>query len=97
VAITREEVESVAELAKLELTEDEIKLYGEQLNSILEYIDQLNEVDVSDIPPTASVLPLKNVMRDDTTHEGLPPEDVTANASDAEANQFRVRAVLDNS
>ena len=96
-AITRAEVEAVAELARLELSEDEIELYGEQLNAILGYIDQLSEVDTSDVPPTASVLPLKNVLRDDTTRAPLPPADVTANASDAEANQFRERAVLDNS
>jgi aspartyl-tRNA(Asn)/glutamyl-tRNA(Gln) amidotransferase subunit C len=96
VAITREEVEAVAELAKLELTEDEIEQYAHQLNDILQYVDQLNEVDTSDVPPTASVLPLKNVMRADAVRDPLPPEDVTANAAQAEGNQFRVSAVLDN-
>lgn len=95
-AITREEVEAVAELAKLELSEDEIEQYAHQLNDILQYVDQLNEVDTSDVPPTASVLPLKNVMRADAARDPLPPEDVTANAAQAEGNQFRVSAVLDN-
>jgi aspartyl-tRNA(Asn)/glutamyl-tRNA(Gln) amidotransferase subunit C len=96
-ALTREEVQAVAELAKLKLTEEEIALYAEQLNDILAYVDKLREVDISDVPPTASVLPLKNVLRADNPAEPLSSEDVTANASDAEGNQFRVSAVLDNS
>lgn len=95
-ALTREEVEAVAELAKLELTEDEIELYAHQLNDILQYVDQLNEVDTSDVPPTASVLPLKNVLRADTPKEPLSTDDVVANASEAEGSQFRVSAVLDS-
>lgn len=95
--ITRAEVEAVAELAKLELSEEELDLYATQLNDILGYIEKLNQLDTSDVPPTASVLPLQNVLRADETATPLPPEDVTANASDAEANQFRVSAVLDGS
>lgn len=96
-AITRSEVEAVAELAKLQVTDDQIAHYTEQLNRILEYVDKLNEVDTSDVPPTASVLPLTNVLRADTPGSTLPPEKVTRNAADAEANQFKVSAVLDNS
>lgn len=96
-AITRSEVEAVAELAKLQVTDDQIAHYTEQLNRILEYVEKLNEVDTSDVPPTASVLPLTNVLREDAPGPALPPEKVTANAADAEANQFRVSAVLDGS
>jgi len=97
VEITREQVEAVAELAKLELSDEEVALYTQQLSDILDYIDKLNEVDTSDVPPTNSVLPLKNVLRADTPAKPLSPEDVTANADDAQGNQFRVSAVLDNS
>lgn len=95
--ITRDEVVTVADLARLKLTEDEIVLYSNQLNSILEYIHKLNEVDTSNVPPTASVLPLKNVLRDDKVGPTLTPDQVVANAADAEDNQFKVSAVLDNS
>jgi aspartyl-tRNA(Asn)/glutamyl-tRNA(Gln) amidotransferase subunit C len=97
VALTREEVEAVAELAKLQLSPEEIERYGEQLNGILDYVEKLNEVDTSNIPPTASVLPIRNVLREDTVGDALPSEKVIANATDAEANQFKVSAVLDNS
>lgn len=96
-ALTREEIEAVAELAKLQLSADEIEQYGEQLNDILKYVEKLNEVDTSDVPPTASVLPIQNVLRQDEVGDALPSEKVIANAADAEANQFKVSAVLDNS
>lgn len=94
--ITREEVQAVAELAKLQLSEDEIDRYTEQLSSILDYIQKLDEVDTSAVPPTASVLPVTNVLREDAVGATLLPDEVVANASDAEDNQFRVSAVLDN-
>jgi aspartyl-tRNA(Asn)/glutamyl-tRNA(Gln) amidotransferase subunit C len=97
VKLTQQEVEAVAELAKLELTADEITLYTEQLSAILDYIDKLNEVDTSNIPPTASVLPIQNVLRPDKAGATLSPQDVVANASDAQDNQFKVSAVLDQS
>lgn len=95
--ITREQAEAVAELAKLQLTPEEMENYTGQLNNILAYVEKLNEVDTSDVPPTASVLPIKNVLREDVPGDTLPPEKVTRNAADAEANQFKVSAVLDNS
>lgn len=93
--LSREEVRNIAELAKLELTEEEVTLYAGQLSNILGYFQRLQELDTSHIPPTASVLPLKNVLRPDIPAQPLPPEQVIANAPDAEDNQFRVSAVLD--
>lgn len=95
--ITRAEVEAVAELAKLQLSESEIEMYVEQLTDILSYIEKLNEVDTSNVPPTASVLPIQNVLRADTPAAPLPIDEVTRNAADAEDHQFKVSAVLDNS
>ena len=95
--LTQEEVEAVAELAKLDLSPEEVALYTDQLSAILDYIDKLSEVDISDIPPTASVLPIQNVLREDRVGATLTPDEVVANASDAEDNQFKVSAVLDNS
>lgn len=63
--LSREEVEHIAELARLKLTDQEKETYGEQLSSILEYIDKLHKVDTSQVDPKAYVLDVKNVTRDD--------------------------------
>lgn len=94
--IDRETVEHIAELAKLKLTEDEINLYAEQLSSILEHVESLQEVDTSAIPPTASVLPLHTVLRSDEARPSLPRDEALANAADQTDGQFRVDAILDN-
>lgn len=94
-SLSREQVEHIAELAKLKLTDEEIERYGEQLSAILDYFKTLEELDTEAIPPTASVLPLKNVMREDIAHQTLTRDDILANAPDTEAGQFRVKAILD--
>jgi len=94
VALSHEEVRKIAELAKLELTDDEVALYAGQLSNVLEYFQRLQQVDTSQIPPTASVLPLKNIFRQDVAAEPLSPEEVVANAAAAQDNQFRVNAVF---
>jgi aspartyl-tRNA(Asn)/glutamyl-tRNA(Gln) amidotransferase subunit C len=93
--LSYDSVRVIAELAKLELTEEEVALYTGQLSNILQYFERLQEVDTSHIEATASVLPLKNVLRPDIASEPLPPEKVIANAADAQDNQFRVSAVLE--
>lgn len=95
--ISRAQVEHIAELAKLDLTDTEIERYADQLSAILEYVGQLNELDTNAIPPTASVLPLHNVLRPDVVQPSLPTGDALANAPDAAEDQFRVSAVLDDS
>ncbi|MBN2470350.1 MAG: Asp-tRNA(Asn)/Glu-tRNA(Gln) amidotransferase subunit GatC [Anaerolineae bacterium] len=95
--ISREQVDHIAELARLALTEAERALYAEQLSDILAYVEQLSEVDTSAIPPTASVLPLRSVLRADGVQPSLPTEEALANAPDAADQQFRVSAVLDES
>jgi aspartyl-tRNA(Asn)/glutamyl-tRNA(Gln) amidotransferase subunit C len=94
-ALTREIVENIAELAKLDLTDAEIELYREQLSAILDYADMLNALDTDDIPPTASVLPIVNAMREDIAQPGLTPHQALANAPAKAAQQFVVDAVLD--
>jgi aspartyl-tRNA(Asn)/glutamyl-tRNA(Gln) amidotransferase subunit C len=92
--LTAEQVEHIAELAKLRLTEAEKEDYREQLSAILEYADMIQRLDTSAIPPTASVLPLQNVMRDDEVVPSYPQADILANAPDAQDGCFRVRAIL---
>jgi aspartyl-tRNA(Asn)/glutamyl-tRNA(Gln) amidotransferase subunit C len=94
VNIDRAMVEHIAELAKLQLTDDEIALYAAQLSDILSYAERLQDVDTDAIPPTASVLPLRNRLRPDAARPSLDRESALANAADAADGQFRVEAVL---
>jgi aspartyl-tRNA(Asn)/glutamyl-tRNA(Gln) amidotransferase subunit C len=94
VELSYEEVRKIAELAKLDLTDEEVKLYAGQLSHVLEYFKRLQELDTTRIPPTASVLPLTNVMRADEALPALAPDDVIANAPDSDNYQFRVNAVF---
>ena len=93
-ALTIEEVQHVAHLAHLRLSDDELaKLQGE-LSHILGYIDMLSEVDVSDVAPTAQVTDLANVMREDDVRPSLPRDDVLANAPDQRDGMFRVKEIF---
>lgn len=94
--LSHENVSAIAELAKLELTDEEVAEYATQLNDILHYFEHLQQIDTSHIAPTASVLPLQNVMRPDMAGKPLSPAEVVANAPDSEENQFRVSAVLED-
>ncbi|MBW4439358.1 MAG: Asp-tRNA(Asn)/Glu-tRNA(Gln) amidotransferase subunit GatC [Pleurocapsa minor GSE-CHR-MK-17-07R] len=94
--LSREEVRKIAELAKLDLTEDEVDLYAGQLSHVLGYFRKLQEIDTSAIAPTASVLPLKNVFRDDVPQPALTPKQVTANAPQSLGDQFLVNDVFED-
>jgi len=89
------QVEHVAKLAQLALSDEEKELYREQLSSILEYAERLQEVDTGDIPPTATVLPLENVMRDDQIRPSLSRKDALVNAPAVSDNCFQVPVVLE--
>ena len=93
--LSMDEVRHVAELAKLELSDEEINQYAMQLSAILDYAEQIQGVDTSSVPPTPYVLPLYNVMRDDNLGICLPNEAAVANAADAKDGYFRVRAVFE--
>ncbi len=93
--LSREEVEHIAGLARLALSDEEVALYQEQLSTILEYFERLQELDTKTIPPTASVLPLRSVMRADEPRPPLPREDILANAPAADEGCFKVPAVLE--
>jgi aspartyl-tRNA(Asn)/glutamyl-tRNA(Gln) amidotransferase subunit C len=93
--LTREQVIAIADLARLELTEQEIETFAGQLSAVLDYAAKLDQLDTEHIPPTASVLPLESVMRDDVVRPSLPRDQVIANAPDAIEGQFRVDAILD--
>lgn len=73
-SIQMKDVEHVAKLARLHLTDEEREMFTEQLNAILQYAEKLNELDTEQIEPTTHVLHLSNVMREDVVKESLPPE-----------------------
>jgi aspartyl-tRNA(Asn)/glutamyl-tRNA(Gln) amidotransferase subunit C len=93
--LTLKEVEHIANLARLELTDEEKARFREQLSAILDYFAQLRELDTSGIPPTSSVLPPRSALRDDEPRPGLSLEELLRNAPDTEAGQFRVPPVLE--
>ena len=95
-ALTRVKVQHIAELAKLKLTEEEIDRMTVQLSAILDHAARLQELDTDAISPTASVVPLHNVLREDQVAPSLPLTAVLANAPDKddESQFFRVRAIL---
>lgn len=93
--LTLEEVEHIANLARLELSAEEKARYREQLSAILDYIQQLQELDTSGIPPTSSVLPPRSVLREDAPRPGLASQELLRNAPQVEAGQFRVPPILD--
>lgn len=94
-AISRQEVEYVARLARLNLSEDEAEKYTKQLNAILEFAGKLNELDTSNIEPTSHVLDVYNVMRDDEVRPSVEQEQALLNAPDEEDGQFKVPAVME--
>jgi aspartyl-tRNA(Asn)/glutamyl-tRNA(Gln) amidotransferase subunit C len=94
-AISLQEVETIAELAKLTFTDQEKAILREQLSAILDYAAMLQQVDTSGIPPMTSAIPLDNVMRSDEVALSLDTEDALYNAPEAETNSFKVRAVLE--
>lgn len=94
-SLSREEVEHIAHLARLELTEEEKERYRQQLSAILEYAARLQALDTRGIPPTASVLPPRSVLRPDEPRPGLTREALLRNAPQVEDGQFRVPPVLE--
>ncbi len=91
--LTLQEVEHIASLARLRLTEEEKARYREQLSAILDYMAKLKELDTAHIEPTATVLPLRTVLRPDAVRPSLLPEEWQANAPEAEGQMFRVPPV----
>ncbi|WP_309492091.1 Asp-tRNA(Asn)/Glu-tRNA(Gln) amidotransferase subunit GatC [Candidatus Hecatella orcuttiae] len=92
--ISKEEVEHVAWLARLELSEEEKELYTQQFNDILDYFQKLNELDTEGVPPTLHVLELVNVFRKDEVKPSLPPEEALANAPRKRGRFFEAPRIL---
>ena len=93
--ITRREVEHVARLARLGLSEEEIERMRAQLDAILNYVDKLNELGTRDVPPTSHAIPMTNVFREDAVRPCLSQEEALANAPDRAEAFFRVPRILE--
>jgi aspartyl-tRNA(Asn)/glutamyl-tRNA(Gln) amidotransferase subunit C len=93
--ITKQEVEHVAALARLELSEKEKESLTSQLSDILTYVEQLSKLDTSGVEPTAHVLDIKNVMRDDVPEESLSQERALGNAPEKAAGHYRVPKIIE--
>jgi aspartyl-tRNA(Asn)/glutamyl-tRNA(Gln) amidotransferase subunit C len=95
--LTKEQIEHIAKLARLELTDEELKKFGGQLSAVLGYIDQLREVDTKGVLPTAQVTGLTNVLREDVVKDWDIAERQAAieEAPSVEKSQIKVKRILD--
>lgn len=94
--ISREEVERVAKLARLEISEAEKDAFSKQLSAILTYVEQLKRLDTAGVEPTATVLAQTNVFRDDVVCPSLPPDAALANAPEPADGFFSVPRILED-
>lgn len=88
-------VRYVARLARIKLSEKEVKLFAQQLDQILAYVDKLKKLDVKDVPPTSHVMVLKNVFREDKTKPSLTKEEVLKNAPQKKNDFFKVPRIIE--
>jgi aspartyl-tRNA(Asn)/glutamyl-tRNA(Gln) amidotransferase subunit C len=94
--IEKKDVEHVARLARLALTDAELEKMREQLNGILAYIEKLNALDTQNVEPTSHAVPMVNVMRDDEERPCLPRDEALANAPDRAGDFFRVPRIIED-
>lgn len=92
--ISKKDVDHVALLGRLELTEQERDMYTKQLNDILEHFQSLERLDTENVPPTAHVLPLKNIFREDWVGQHISREDALSNCPDRDENFFKVPRIV---
>lgn len=93
--LTKEEVKHVANLARLAITEEEAEKFAEQLGKITDFVEQLNELDTTNVEPTSHVFPIANVLREDVAKPGLDREKVMLNVKEQEAGQIKVPSIME--
>jgi len=93
--LTREQVEHVARLARLELTDEEKDLFTGQLDGILAYVDKLSELDTGSVQPTSHAVPMENAFREDVEAPSIGVDNALANAPDRSESFFRVPKVIE--
>ncbi len=90
------DVAYVADLARIELTDEEVAAYSQELNQVLDYMQKLKEIDVSAVEPTAHASAGGESLREDQCHEPLDREEVVANFPDTDANCVRVPPIIED-
>jgi len=93
--IDRKEVKHVAQLARLQFDEAQLEMFVHQLNTILEYFDQLQEIDTSEIEPTSHAVEMNNIFRDDAVEDFSDKDLILANAPSKEKGCFKVPKVIE--
>ena len=94
-AINRDTIRYVADLARIGLSEKELDDFTGQVDRILEYVHKLKKLDVKDLGPTSHVLEMKNIYREDEVRDSLPVEDVLKNAPLRQSNMFKVKKIIE--
>ncbi len=94
--LSLQDVEKIASLARLQLSQEEKETYQQQLSAILDFAARLNQLELDNVPPTTSAVPLQNVMREDVVEPSLPLEDVLLNAPEHLLSQFVIQAVFED-
>jgi len=92
--ITKEEVEHVGWLARIEIHESEAQAYAEKLNAVLDYFSQLDEVDTENVPPTYHVADIMNVFREDVVKSSMPQEEVLSNTEKKQEGNFLAPRIM---
>ncbi len=95
-AITEEQVRHVAKLSRLKLTDEQVHQFTRQMGDILEYVKKLNELDTTNVEPTAHAASLRNVFREDKAVPGMGIEKVLQNAPDRDGSFFKVPRVIED-
>lgn len=93
--ISEDQVRHVAHLARLEISDEEAARMQKELEKMLSFAEQLNELDTENVEPTSHVLDIKNVFREDIAKKGLPQEEVLKNAPDHQDGQIKVPSILE--
>ena len=97
IEITADVVRHIGLLGRIELTDEEVKTFGEQLANILHYVDKLQELDTDGVEPMAHAVEIHNVLADDTPRESLTPDQALANAPQRDGDYFKVPKVIGDS
>ncbi|MGE8205290.1 Asp-tRNA(Asn)/Glu-tRNA(Gln) amidotransferase subunit GatC [Heyndrickxia sp. NPDC080065] len=93
--ISKDQVNHVANLARLEFNEEQTEKFTKQLDDIISLAELLNELDTTNVEPTSHVLDIRNVLREDKAEPGLPQEEVLKNAPDTKDGQIRVPSIIE--
>ncbi len=93
--ISEDQVKHVAHLARLAINEEEAQMLTDQLDKIITYAEQLNELNTDNVEPTSHVLEIKNVMREDRAEKGLTREEVLKNAPEHQDGQIKVPGIME--